>query len=264
MKHCPVRLTLMGPRQDLAQADLLLWLAQCLRMPALKAAPSTSQVHALVSATGLDTERTLEPLLRDLVRQIDSISPTKRAAEHHRLFDGAMVCPPNETAYVRRDKGAILGDLCGFYRAFGFGSREDSGDKPDHLAAELEFLAMLLVMLAQAVRTHQHEAAQVTRAALLSFAQDHVDPWLGLFTQRLADTTALPCYVAVAEALKGVWSALVKCRAIPRAGQVPAGEPLTEPEELSACGMTDPPGSVDAVELRVSAPRAASDRPTES
>lgn len=261
MKQAPWASNVVGPQTYLAQADLLLWFAEFLRVPGGGAVAVRAQVDALVSETGLDRDQALGRAVSAVLGEAERTSVVGRMREHHRLFEGAMICPPNETAYVRRDKGAILGDLCGFYRAFGFVAHEASGDKPDHLAAELEFMAMLLVMLTQAEQAGEAGAAEVTRKAMHSFAQDHVDPWLALFTQRLAESTTSPLHAALGEALATAWEGLMREHVIPRAEHVLVGEPISEPEDITECGLAHVPARQDAVEIRVSASGSGPESP---
>jgi nitrate reductase assembly molybdenum cofactor insertion protein NarJ len=76
----------------------------------------------------------------------------------------------NDKERFRRDKGVILADIARFYRAFGFELTRNASEKVDHLTAELEFVAMLLVMLAQG-----QGATRTTHDALGSFFMDDSD-----------------------------------------------------------------------------------------
>ncbi|MCU0233243.1 MAG: molecular chaperone TorD family protein [Thermoanaerobaculales bacterium] len=137
-------------RQLLARADLLLLLASWLRLaPAAETRPaSPAELEELAAACGLGSE--LAPELTGLAAARRASSSADWSAECTGLFEGGCPCAVNETAYVRRDKGAILADLAGFYRAFGFAPAADVGEKPDHIVSELQFTALLLVMLARA------------------------------------------------------------------------------------------------------------------
>jgi nitrate reductase assembly molybdenum cofactor insertion protein NarJ len=115
-------------------------------------------------------------------------------AEYHRLFEGAIGCPVNEAAYVRRDKGMLLADIVGFYLAFGLSSAPAKGERPDHLRCELEFLAVLFVMLARAEEGGAEEDRKVTLAAMRGFMADHLGEWLGPFCARLEATSTVGLY----------------------------------------------------------------------
>ncbi|MEX1015964.1 MAG: molecular chaperone TorD family protein [Phycisphaeraceae bacterium] len=238
----------------LAQADLMLWLAGWLRpsMAQPDGRPTRGELQALIDATGL-----AEPHLFEHVATLHESGQATSSAdyrhEHHRLFDAGIACPINESAYVRRDKGAIIGDVCGFYRAFGFQPAAESGDKPDHLACELEFVAMLLLLRAHAQQAGVSEQAQLTEQALADFASDHLDAWLLSFCSRLEATTRLPACTALAQALPVIWQAMSSHHGLLRAEGIDVSEPGVEPESPYSCGMLPASEMVTpaTVELRV-------------
>jgi TorA maturation chaperone TorD len=160
--------------------------------------------------------------------------------EYHRLFEGAMVCPLNETAYIRRDKGAILGDLAGYYRAFGWATTGHGGEKADHLLTELEFAAMLLSMEARAEVEQRRPEAEVTRDALASFASDHLNDWLAVVCERICASTVLPLYADTAKAIALLWQASVELHGWP---VIQSPTAMAMPEEADwplECGATCP------------------------
>ncbi|MCZ7582039.1 MAG: molecular chaperone TorD family protein [Deltaproteobacteria bacterium] len=119
----------------------------------------------------------------------DAYDEKECTAEHNRLFLGNVICPINEAGYIRRDKGAILADAAGFYRAFGFSLPDDAGERVDHLVGELEFLALLRVMSANARIAGHADEARVADEAASDFVADHLGEWLPLFAAAWA---ALP------------------------------------------------------------------------
>ena len=118
----------------LAQADLLLLAARVLAPPP---AGSAAVISATGSAEDIDptdgwalAKRAGIGTGQAVVGTLDAIKSTSAESllrEQCRLFEAVGTCPPSETVYVRRDKGAILADLCGFYRAFGFDHDPASG-----------------------------------------------------------------------------------------------------------------------------------------
>lgn len=228
------------PIQLCAQADLLLLCCDMLRHPAVagprlrEAADSLGELLTAAGAEGV--------ALADVFSEARRTDPAAWLEEYHRLFDGAMLCPLNESTYIRRDKGAIIADLRGFYTAFGFSPSPDTGEKPDHLLAQLEYLAMLLVMSAKG----DTESRSIALDAIGKLAADHLCDWIAIAWERLALVTSLAYYVSVAEALRGVWMLLSSQLGFPPVA--PAALPQAEPEEPYECGMADAAG---AVELRV-------------
>jgi TorA maturation chaperone TorD len=191
----------------LAQADLLFLLAGRLRSghgnddPAEGAA--MSDLRRLEEASGLDNGGAS---LDDMERARRAVPEEQLRTEHCRLFEGAVLCPPNETAYVRRDKGTILADLAGFHRAFGFEHDEQVGEKRDHIISEIQFVGLLLVMFARARSSDLREEEKVTYDALAAFAGDHLGTWIESFCDRLIECTELIFFTHLAGVLRKAWS----------------------------------------------------------
>lgn len=113
---------------------------------------------------------------------------------------------PYETTYEPRPgvgggQTFRLADIAGFYRAFGF---EVSGERPDHIVPELEFVALLYAKEAHALLTGQEENAETCRAARHAFLAEHLMWWLPQLSQALAQqppNSALASLVAIILAL---------------------------------------------------------------
>lgn len=196
----------------LAQADLLLLLARLLR-PARNLAEEElladrlrGQTHDLARASRLGAA--IVPALNAISAALASESPGRRAGDLTHLFDAPGQCPPNETAWVRRDKGAILGDIAGFYAAFGFAHSNASHEKADHVVTELEYLGLLLVMRAQARARGERRHERTTSHALRRFAADHAGEWLPAIAERLGQTAQSGVLRAAAVLLAAVWDGL--------------------------------------------------------
>ncbi len=225
----------------LAQADLVLLLADLFRSPenirhsldSLKKA----NLAMLIEATGLRGRTKLVEQLHRAVKLARRADVTEWAACYRLLFDGSIVCPINEAAYIRRDKGSIIGDICGFYRAFGWAAAEQTGERPDHLLVELEFAAMLLVM---AARTETNEQARLTEEALAEFTRQHLSDWLPLFCEQLRLSTSYPLLVESANVVQLVWRALVNWHDW-TVDPAPTGTTgvTREPENPYECGAPD-------------------------
>ena len=170
------------------------------------------------------------PRSRSQVNSVAALSD-----EYHRLFEGAMVCPLNETAYVRRDKGAIIGDMCGFYRAFGWPPRTGTGEKPDHLVHELQFEGVLLTMLAQAQHLGDSERMEIVGDALRKFGGDHLGDWLPIVVDNILEQTRSELFRSLAGILRRAWDATVKEHSIP----VTIPEELLPPPSIPTLGPDD-------------------------
>lgn len=128
------------------------------------------------------------------------------AAEHGRLFDGAVACPPCEGAWgdapQMAGKGAQLADIAGFYAAFGLSPAPAAGEIEDHVGAELEFMSALALREAGALAEGHAEGLEVVRAAEVAFLTDHLGRWAAAFAGALAAASALPYYRAAGALLE--------------------------------------------------------------
>jgi nitrate reductase assembly molybdenum cofactor insertion protein NarJ len=227
----------------LAEADLLLLLARCLTDPGARDLAELAEPEcgwdAVLAPLPAEEAEWISPALRVLHAHAQAAGLARLRLEHTRLFQGAIACPLDETAWIRRDKGHILADIAGFYRAFGLVPKASGGEKPDHLPTELEFLALLMVVQARALKEGRAEEAEVTAAAVRSFAADHTGEFIGSFCCALADTTSEAFYSAVAETLRRFWEGFCARRgiALPALAAL-AGEPADERSEFdcSGCG----------------------------
>jgi TorA maturation chaperone TorD len=239
----------------LAHADLFLLAAEALQPPAMASRPAAADERLLWQAADLARACGLAPadsatlakvlsLLVDRAADQAADRAPDRAREYTRLFEAGGCCPPNETAYIRRDKGVLLADLCGFYRAFGFTPATASGEKADHIVTELQFVALLLVLAAQATaelaaeptagpeagRAAAAEHREVTLAALAAFGADHLGEWLPSFVARLQTVTTDPLLWHTADLLVAAWRALGRQVSLPTYAAQPIHEPRPEPD----------------------------------
>jgi nitrate reductase assembly molybdenum cofactor insertion protein NarJ len=122
----------------------------------------------------------LEALAQAVNQDVDALRSAYLA-----LFETAKDrAPLYETEYGRMrglSKGKDLADVVGFYHAFGFELRSDlPSEAPDHLAIELEFLALLLYK--QHLLEGDPEGFEIVNNARRTFLQEH----LGAFGQTIA------------------------------------------------------------------------------
>jgi TorA maturation chaperone TorD len=78
-----------------------------------------------------------------------------------------------------------LADIAGFYRAFGFQTGGTVRERPDHLAAELEFMYLLALKEAYAAANSMPEQVEICVDAQRKFLQDHLARWIGSFCRSL-------------------------------------------------------------------------------
>ena len=240
--------------QSFAQADLVLLTASLMSAPQ-RHTPNDSTlcddaIHDLAAAASCDLR--LVDSLHLMHEHCLAADINDWQWEYTRLFDGHVACPINETAFVRRDKGVIISDICGFYRAFGFEPNNKSGEKADHLVCELEFIAVLLVMLGEAERADDTSNATIVESALRSFLSDHLGDWIALFAQHLKNTTKLPLFLQVASFLGDVWNTLAQRFEQPDFASLNDEVEISDWEDDDTpyeCGMAEAEQSTPFVEL---------------
>ncbi len=123
-----------------------------------------------------------------------SKDPEGYRTEYVRVFDRGVV-PPYEASHAASPQSLAgpnvqqMADVAGFYRAFGFGVQHD---RPDHLGAQLEFLALVCTQEAHARVVGRQEEAEVCARAREAFLRDHLGSWLPLLRQRVQEASPHP------------------------------------------------------------------------
>jgi len=221
-------------------ADCLLLLSGALGSHRAPAPPDAAAIRGSVAALGGREE--LADRIGACLADLAGTDGVIRTVEFNRLFAGPCACPANEAAYIRRDKGALLGDIAGFYRAFGIELRGDQHERADHLCCELEYLALVFTMLGNALSEGGEERAAVTIEAIRRFAGDHLGEWVATFAERLSFAAELGVYSRLGSLLGEVWKLLAARWDLP----VPSGSALpsadAEPDESTwECLLPDQP-----------------------
>lgn len=121
--------------------------------------------------------------------------------DFNRIFHRSMP-PPYETTYTSRGSTADLADIAGFYRAFGVHIERD---KPDHLVAELEYLAYVTMREVHARQEGDQAHVEILSRARASFLRDHIGCWLDAFADRIEQSSGKSaCALMVRAAAKAV------------------------------------------------------------
>lgn len=140
--------------------------------------------HALAPGERHPVEARLEPLLDWL-----TLRPTAREEPYVQTFGLTISrhCPPYETEYCPSkditQRAQRLADIAGFYRAFGVEPAGEPRERPDHVALELEFIALLHE---KRLRAASPEHRQLCDETLSHFVRDHSSRWVAGFGQQLA------------------------------------------------------------------------------
>jgi TorA maturation chaperone TorD len=115
--------------------------------------------------------------------------------EHRRVFSNviALDCPPYETLFGNDHvfgQSYVMGDIAGFYSAFGLQLSPDIHERLDHLSVELEFMHYLAYKESYAILHDGAEKLKTVIEAEKKFVKEHIGRWVPLFSgmlQRKAD-----------------------------------------------------------------------------
>ena len=149
------------------------------------------------------------PLLSEALRELNApvlelevSSPGAAAlrAEHRRVFGlTGSLCYETEYGLPHEFRQSQeLADLAGFYRAFGFTLGGPVHERPDHAAAELEFMYALTLKEAQAAESGFDDQVEVCADAERKFLGAHLATWIDLFAEALERLAAQGPYVRLA------------------------------------------------------------------
>lgn len=157
---------------------------------ALKAGRFRDEVAVAAESLPYD----LEPAMDGLVasgRYVDF------QAEHLRLFEVALGVPPCPlySGLYRGGRKAVMEELTRFYNYFGLSIEQGSGELPDHVTTELEFMHFLAFKELAAL-THDADAAPYRRAQA-DFLERQLVSWLPALEAKLQRLDPPPFYHAL-------------------------------------------------------------------
>ena len=175
---------------------------------------------AVLEPLGLSAEgvrQAIETLPEELEMALQALQ-----VEYTYLFINAVPhvpAPPYASAYT--GQGLLMGEPAEAalvaYRQAGLTLADDYRDLPDHVAAELEFLAWLGEQALAAQEGGDEEQAGLRQAQQQTFLSQQVRPWLPAFCRRVKEAARLPFYrelACLAESLLSVdWTKLSRRKA---------------------------------------------------
>ena len=139
--------------------------------------------------------------LKSIVRHLDAIEEwvsTEGANwniqdlrdDHRRVFSNviSLDCPPYETLFGNDHvfgQSYTMGDIAGFYSAFGLQLSQDIHERLDHLSVELEFIHYLSYKESYALLHDGPEKLQTVIDAEKKFVKEHLGRWVPLFAGML-------------------------------------------------------------------------------
>lgn len=120
-------------------------------------------------------------------------------ASHRRLFGHSArgAVPPYETEYGSEalfQQPQEMGDLMGFYNAFGLALNGRQHERADHVSCECEFLCFLALKEAYALEHGDDSMLEETRKAERLFLRDHLARFLPAFAKKLVREDAGDLY----------------------------------------------------------------------
>lgn len=141
--------------------------------------PDASVVEFFVECdkTEIKDDSEVSRCLAELLTSARAATLEELQSAYIRLFDPVGGPFPYEAESSRGDEFAkvqTLADINGFYRAFGV---RPSNDRPDHIAAELEFMHLLALKESHAASLGQADNAAVCRDARVKFFNEHLARW---------------------------------------------------------------------------------------
>ena len=130
-----------------------------------------------------------------LVSAVNGLAVNETSIEHLtasylRLFGHTAhgQVPPYETEYGAEalfQQPQELGDLMGFYQAFGLTMNSEVHERPDHVSCECEFLCFLAIKEAYALEQGDASMLEETRKAVRLFLRDHLGRFVSAFARKL-------------------------------------------------------------------------------
>ena len=134
-----------------------------------------------------------EPDLISLVEKFpdcDNDGLTAISSRHRDLFGHTVrgPIPPYETEYGNEALFQLpqeLGDLMGFYNAFGLTLKPGKRERADHISCECEFLMFLALKECYALEQDNREMLAETEKAEKLFLRDHLGRFLPTFASKL-------------------------------------------------------------------------------
>jgi len=188
--------------QDLARETLCRLLAACHYQPGPEFGEERVFETMRKAAGRVDPD--LLPIVRRIESDFTSRGPGDLLVDYTRLFLGpaGVMAKPYGSAWLETVPVA-MGDstlaVQRLYREGGFDLDEDFRELPDHVAAELEFLYLLIYYENRARRDGDEDRLNATIELKRRFLDQHLGRWVGPFTTAVRTSAESDFYRAVAE-----------------------------------------------------------------
>ncbi|MEA5019482.1 MAG: molecular chaperone TorD family protein [Gordonibacter sp.] len=200
-----------------ADAALLGLLSTCLLRPSVVLVAElcdgtlVSKLRALLELAPADKIECLLDGIDEQARLLRNLSDDEARlvleVEYNRLFvgPGEVLAPPYESYYESSRASAGRGwlrtqaerDVVQAYAECGFAMPENFVELPDHVAVELEFLALLASREAEAWDINKREVALALQASAAEFIVQHLGTWLESCAALVEPVARQPFYAAI-------------------------------------------------------------------
>ncbi len=149
------------------------------------------ELRACARGVTPDGKAGLLAAIRNLESSFEGLTLESLQAEHRRIFGHTISksSPPFETEFGGSNvfqQPQDLGDIAGFYRAFGLEVSDAIRERLDHISTELEFMQFLTYKEAYAREHHGKKKSEACLDAQRKFLKMHLGRWAPLFFERLA------------------------------------------------------------------------------
>ena len=170
------------------RADLCRFLAACYYEPTQLFVDEKLFDSMAAAAAGISAE------LAASARRLGELFSSERLEEllldYSRLFLGPnnILAQPYGSVWLDREKKLMQDStvqVLELYKEGGFELSEDFRELPDHIAAELEFLYLLIYREGEAQASSDHAKAGKARQLRQRFLREHLGRWIGPFTQAM-------------------------------------------------------------------------------
>jgi TorA maturation chaperone TorD len=171
--------------RGLARQDLCRFLAACYYQPGPEFAEERVFDSMLAAATRIHPE--LAAQARRLGEEFSAEDPESLLLDYTRLFLGPShaIAKPYGSVWLE-DRKTLMGDstmaVLALYEEGGFEMDEEFHELPDHIAAELEFLYLLIYRENEGHRNGELEALKAATGLEKRFLDEHLGIWIGPFT----------------------------------------------------------------------------------
>jgi len=127
--------------------------------------------------------------------------------EHRRVFSNviSLDAPPYETLFGNEhvfQQSHTMGDIAGYYKAFGLELAEVVHERLDHLSIEFEFLHFLAYKESYALCHDGEEKLQIVVTANKKFVRDHIGRWVPMFADMASKKAQRGFYMHLCELCK--------------------------------------------------------------